>query len=52
MSMVSADDVKIMPEVQQNGYKDVAQLLFADISNRMKQLEQLNQEVVHSLRVK
>ena len=47
--MVSIEELKIMLEVQQNAYKDVAQLLFADISTRMKQLEQRNQELVHSL---
>lgn len=47
--MASSEDLKIMLEVQPKAYKDVAQLFFDDISDRVKQLEQRNQELVHSL---
>lgn len=47
--MVSRDDLKLMLEIQQKAYKDATELLMTEVTNRMRHLEQRNQELVHSL---
>lgn len=47
--MITVEDIKVMFEVQQKAYKDIAELLMADMNGKMKSLEQQNQELLHSL---
>ena len=47
--MLSSEDIKVMLEVQQKAYEDATELLMAEVTSRLRHLEQRNHELTHSL---
>lgn len=47
--MLKTEDIKIMLDIQQQAYKDAMEMVMKDITNRIRQVESRNSELIHSL---